>query len=191
MAMQGFHEGDDDDVLLWSEEGQPEETSGGGLCVPQDRLDDLNFFPDFQDDFISVANLLSSPEQSEVLDHDGDEDSRESFTASSGEGRKRAAWMDGWDCETAAANRAVKRARAKRDEEEKKNKKCSHCDAEETPQWRRGPMGPNTLCNACGVRYKSGRLVPEYRPFASPTFDSSKHSNFHRRIVHKVQHHHH
>ncbi|VFQ80710.1 unnamed protein product [Cuscuta campestris] len=189
MAVQGFH-GEDDGVLLWSEEGRPEETSGGGLCVPQDRLDDLNFFPDFQDDFISVANLLSSPEQSEVLDHDGgDEDSRESFTASSGgEGRKRAAWMDGWD-----SNRAIKRAgRTKLDEEEKKKKKkCSHCDAEETPQWRRGPMGPNTLCNACGVRYKSGRLVPEYRPFASPTLDSSKHSNFHRRIVHRVQHHHH
>ncbi|KAJ0007528.1 hypothetical protein Pint_29641 [Pistacia integerrima] len=43
-------------------------------------------------------------------------------------------------------------------------RKCLHCGAEKTPQWRTGPMGPKTLCNACGVRYKSGRLVPEYRP---------------------------
>lgn len=44
-------------------------------------------------------------------------------------------------------------------------------------------MGPKTLCNACGVRYKSGRLVPEYRPAASPTFVSAKHSNSHRKVV--------
>jgi hypothetical protein len=44
-------------------------------------------------------------------------------------------------------------------------------------------MGPKTLCNACGVRYKSGRLVPEYRPAASPTFVVSKHSNSHRKVL--------
>lgn len=44
-------------------------------------------------------------------------------------------------------------------------------------------MGPKTLCNACGVRYKSGRLVPEYRPAASPTFVSAKHSNSHRKVL--------
>ncbi|KAJ6700810.1 GATA TRANSCRIPTION FACTOR [Salix koriyanagi] len=43
--------------------------------------------------------------------------------------------------------------------------------------------GPKTLCNACGVRYKSGRLVPEYRPAASPTFVSAKHSNSHRKVL--------
>ncbi|CAA6660983.1 unnamed protein product [Spirodela intermedia] len=51
------------------------------------------------------------------------------------------------------------------------------------PQWRAGPMGPKTLCNACGVRYKSGRLVPEYRPAASPTFSLSEHSNSHRKVL--------
>ncbi|KAK4401186.1 GATA transcription factor 12 [Sesamum angolense] len=44
-------------------------------------------------------------------------------------------------------------------------------------------MGPKTLCNACGVRYKSGRLVPEYRPAASPTFVLTKHSNSHRKVL--------
>lgn len=62
-------------------------------------------------------------------------------------------------------------------------RKCLHCGAEKTPQWRTGPMGPKTLCNACGVRFKSGRLVPEYRPAASPTFMSTKHSNSHRKVL--------
>jgi len=25
-----------------------------------------------------------------------------------------------------------------------------------TPQWRAGPSGPKTLCNACGVKHKKG-----------------------------------
>ncbi|XP_006644696.1 GATA transcription factor 12 [Oryza brachyantha] len=62
-------------------------------------------------------------------------------------------------------------------------RRCVHCDTDKTPQWRTGPMGPKTLCNACGVRYKSGRLVPEYRPAASPTFVVSKHSNSHRKVM--------
>ncbi|XP_052730157.1 GATA transcription factor 1 isoform X1 [Vigna angularis] len=62
-------------------------------------------------------------------------------------------------------------------------RQCQHCGAEKTPQWRAGPLGPKTLCNACGVRFKSGRLVPEYRPASSPTFRSDLHSNSHRKIV--------
>ncbi|KAA3489543.1 GATA transcription factor 11-like [Gossypium australe] len=61
--------------------------------------------------------------------------------------------------------------------------KCTHCEVTETPQWREGPMGPKTLCNACGVRYRSGRLFPEYRPAASPTFVASMHSNSHKKVV--------
>ncbi|KAI5823292.1 hypothetical protein K523DRAFT_255429 [Schizophyllum commune Tattone D] len=30
---------------------------------------------------------------------------------------------------------------------------CLCCDATTTPEWRRGPMGPRTLCNACGLVY--------------------------------------
>ncbi|KAF9609733.1 hypothetical protein IFM89_018181 [Coptis chinensis] len=60
---------------------------------------------------------------------------------------------------------------------------CTHCGVESTPQWRIGPLGPRTLCNACGVRYKSGRLLPEYRPMNSPSFDSHIHSNSHKKIV--------
>ncbi|CAJ2654440.1 unnamed protein product [Trifolium pratense] len=61
--------------------------------------------------------------------------------------------------------------------------KCMHCEVTETPQWREGPKGPRTLCNACGVRYRSGRLFPEYRPAASPTFEASLHSNSHKKVL--------
>ncbi|CAI8604108.1 unnamed protein product [Vicia faba] len=62
-------------------------------------------------------------------------------------------------------------------------RKCMHCEITKTPQWRAGPLGPKTLCNACGVRYKSGRLFPEYRPAASPTFCPSLHSNSHKKVL--------
>ncbi|KAF3618175.1 putative phosphatidylinositol 3-kinase, root isoform-like [Capsicum annuum] len=62
-------------------------------------------------------------------------------------------------------------------------RKCLHCEITRTPQWRAGPMGPKSLCNACGVRYKKGRLYPEYRPAASPTFVPSLHSNSHKKVM--------
>ncbi|XP_076938893.1 GATA transcription factor 8-like [Bidens hawaiensis] len=62
-------------------------------------------------------------------------------------------------------------------------RKCLHCEITKTPQWRAGPLGPKTLCNACGVRYKSRRLFPEYRPAASPTFVPTIHSNSHKKVV--------
>ncbi|KAM1499788.1 hypothetical protein ACFX14_022421 [Malus domestica] len=57
-------------------------------------------------------------------------------------------------------------------------RKCQHCGTETTPQWRPGPHGNKTLCDACEVRYrKSGKLVPEYCPASSPTFSRELHSN--------------
>ncbi|XP_062209857.1 GATA transcription factor 1-like [Phragmites australis] len=67
-------------------------------------------------------------------------------------------------------------------------RRCTHCASEETPQWRQGPDGPSTLCNACGVRFKSGRLFPEYRPINSPTFSLLLHSNSHRRVLEMRRH---
>jgi hypothetical protein len=58
--------------------------------------------------------------------------------------------------------------------------RCRHCGTEETPQWRQGPDGPCTLCNACGVRYRAGRLVPDYRLLNSPSFSPELHSNIRR-----------
>ncbi|KAL6583244.1 hypothetical protein OROMI_005322 [Orobanche minor] len=62
-------------------------------------------------------------------------------------------------------------------------RRCAHCGITKTPQWRAGPLGPKTLCNACGVRHKSGRLLPEYRPACSPTFSTELHSNNHRKVL--------
>ncbi|KAI5061461.1 hypothetical protein GOP47_0023966 [Adiantum capillus-veneris] len=61
-------------------------------------------------------------------------------------------------------------------------RKCLHCATQKTPQWRAGLMGPKTLCNACGVWYKSESLCNEYRPATSPTFVESVHSNSHRKV---------
>ncbi|KAM0827857.1 hypothetical protein ACQ4PT_067915 [Festuca glaucescens] len=62
-------------------------------------------------------------------------------------------------------------------------RRCSHCGTMETPQWREGQDGPSTLCNACGVRYRNGGLVPEYRPLSSPTFSPELHSNKRRCVI--------
>lgn len=32
---------------------------------------------------------------------------------------------------------------------------CELCSSKETPCWRRGPNGPGTLCNACGIKWKN------------------------------------
>ncbi|KAI3454097.1 hypothetical protein Pfo_010760 [Paulownia fortunei] len=92
------------------------------------------------------------------------------------------------DSDIATAKQAAKPALQKKKEGPESSaggdgRKCLHCATDKTPQWRTGPMGPKTLCNACGVRYKSGRLVPEYRPAASPTFVLTKHSNSHRKVL--------
>jgi len=39
-------------------------------------------------------------------------------------------------------------------------KVCANCRTTKTPLWRNGPLGPKTLCNACGVRFKLGKLPP-------------------------------
>ncbi|XP_051138593.1 GATA transcription factor 7-like [Andrographis paniculata] len=73
--------------------------------------------------------------------------------------------------------------RQKRSTEAETGRRCTHCQVQKTPQWRTGPLGPKTLCNACGVRFKSGRLFPEYRPACSPTFSLEVHSNSHRKVL--------
>nr|GMC53819.1 GATA transcription factor 9-like [Ipomoea batatas] len=62
------------------------------------------------------------------------------------------------NCSTANAipRAATKTAPYKRRENsETPGRKCLHCASEKTPQWRTGPLGPKTLCNACGVRQAS------------------------------------
>ncbi|KAJ8769207.1 hypothetical protein K2173_000982 [Erythroxylum novogranatense] len=97
----------------------------------------------------------------------------------------------GFGCKKRRSKRALKQQKLqrKRNNEEvlQTQRRCSHCQTQNTPLWRMGPMGPRTLCNACGVRYNTGRLLPEYRPAASPTFNKLKHSNFHKKIIRRRQ----
>ncbi|TVU02651.1 hypothetical protein EJB05_51840, partial [Eragrostis curvula] len=72
---------------------------------------------------------------------------------------------------------------APRQRNRQRQRACTHCSNTETPQWRAGPRGPGTLCNACGIRFKNGKLFEEYRPSTSPSFESDKHSNRHRKVV--------
>ncbi|KAL1406417.1 hypothetical protein Q8F55_008116 [Vanrija albida] len=44
-----------------------------------------------------------------------------------------------------------KRARASNGDKDRPATYCRGCGATETPEWRRGPLGPRTLCNACGL----------------------------------------
>ncbi|KZT29738.1 hypothetical protein NEOLEDRAFT_1238515 [Neolentinus lepideus HHB14362 ss-1] len=52
--------------------------------------------------------------------------------------------------------------------------KCHSCNIRETPEWRRGPDGARTLCNACGLHYaklmrKRDKALAEGHP--SPIVD--------------------
>merc|ERR1712137_28870 len=38
---------------------------------------------------------------------------------------------------------------------------CHSCATSETPEWRRGPNGPRTLCNACGLKWAKKRRTDE------------------------------
>ncbi|PIA42785.1 hypothetical protein AQUCO_02000318v1 [Aquilegia coerulea] len=87
------------------------------------------------------------------------------------------------DISSNSGKKATKVYKKKEISEHGDGRRCLHCATDKTPQWRTGPLGPKTLCNACGVRYKSGRLVPEYRPASSPTFVLAKHSNSHRKVM--------
>lgn len=40
------------------------------------------------------------------------------------------------------------------------NLQCHHCQSNMTPEWRRGPEGDRTLCNACGLFYS--KLIKRY-----------------------------
>ncbi|XP_051141147.1 GATA transcription factor 2-like [Andrographis paniculata] len=154
------------------------------LCIPWDNLDDLEFYPNF------TNNLIYLSSEQALFDYD---DGVEKPVEENAPVAKEE--------DHPAAELKTKKPRSKGVARKKRSinnvaknsaggfvqkRRCKHCDSEETPQWRAGPMGPKTLCNACGVRYKSGRLLPEYRPAASPSFDASKHSNYHRKVISKV-----
>ncbi|KAL6204013.1 hypothetical protein ACLB2K_021283 [Fragaria x ananassa] len=48
---------------------------------------------------------------------------------------------------------------------EDRNRTCSNfnCRAAATPMWRTGPLGPKSLCNACGIKYRKLKLKEKQR----------------------------
>ncbi|CAO3584285.1 unnamed protein product [Absidia cylindrospora] len=50
-------------------------------------------------------------------------------------------------------------SRGKESSNPAKNRRCFYCGVTETPMWRRGPDGGGTLCNACGVKWKNGKIL--------------------------------
>ncbi|KAK8476558.1 hypothetical protein V6N13_021002 [Hibiscus sabdariffa] len=164
------------------------------LCLPSDDVAELEWLSQFVDDSFS-----DFPSNSLAGTFNPRNDHHSSFSSKAWSTRSRAPTTT-----TSKTKREVQ-SQASLAAAEGGVRRCTHCASEKTPQWRTGPLGPKTLCNACGVRYKSGRLVPEYRPAASPTFMLTQHSNSHRKVLelrrqkelsrqqqeHEIHHHHH
>ncbi|KAH7335465.1 hypothetical protein B0J17DRAFT_719992 [Rhizoctonia solani] len=67
----------------------------------------------------------------------------------------------------------------KKKRERKGATQCASCHATSTPEWRRGPLGPRTLCNACGLVYaklmkKRAKEEEKLSPGGSPRRARSK-----------------
>ncbi|KAK9688088.1 white collar 2 type of transcription factor [Basidiobolus ranarum] len=48
---------------------------------------------------------------------------------------------------------------------------CTECGTTDSPEWRKGPLGVKTLCNACGLRWskKSRRESKNQRANSNST----------------------
>uniref|UniRef100_A0A1D1YLQ8 GATA transcription factor 16 n=1 Tax=Anthurium amnicola TaxID=1678845 RepID=A0A1D1YLQ8_9ARAE len=62
---------------------------------------------------------------------------------------------------------------------------CLDCGTSRTPLWRKGPAGPKSLCNACGIRYRKlkagGGSPPSATASASPAASSRRRRRRRRR----------
>ncbi|KAK1312494.1 GATA transcription factor 9 [Acorus calamus] len=170
----------------------------GELCVPFEELAELEWLSNFVEESFSTEDLqklhlisgITSSSGTAASPHPPPPISPTEIPSVPGKSRTKrsrssAAAHSSWSSSSRLSTTKTSAASSpkKREAASTEGRKCRHCLTEKTPQWRTGPMGPKTLCNACGVRYKSGRLVPEYRPAASPTFVLSKHSNSHRKVL--------
>ncbi|XP_010269118.1 PREDICTED: GATA transcription factor 7-like [Nelumbo nucifera] len=168
------------------------------LCVPGDPLDELEWFPSFTDDSISLNGFLPVPEPKNIfpttpeqkIEENNRFSSRDDVgllrnTIPSKKARSKRVCRRVWAQNVLPFSVPESRvpAKCKHEKYYATRRNCTHCRTEKTPQWRMGPKGPKTLCNACGVRYKSGRLLPEYRPAASPSFNNMMYSNSHKKIM--------
>jgi len=49
-------------------------------------------------------------------------------------------------------NYSLKKRKRPEPKKDKLPRSCSNCGTTSTPEWRKGPEGPRTLCNACGLK---------------------------------------
>ncbi|OBZ90229.1 GATA zinc finger domain-containing protein 10 [Choanephora cucurbitarum] len=54
--------------------------------------------------------------------------------------------------------------------------RCHSCNISETPEWRRGPDGARTLCNACGLHYAKLARKQQESQSTNTTLSSNKRS---------------
>ncbi|KAB1222757.1 GATA transcription factor 4 [Morella rubra] len=173
------------------------------LCVPQDSLDDIDLYPDFTNDIILESDLCLSQENPEKFLSFGELVKPTNMPVTLNKDAERTKLGEGFQLVNGSSatnftygKKSMTKTPSDKARSCKENRevnrictgnigirRCTHCQSEKTPQWREGPLGPGTLCNACGVRYRSGRLLPEYRPAASPTFNGNEHSNFHKHVL--------
>ncbi|KAL7752636.1 hypothetical protein RI367_001638 [Sorochytrium milnesiophthora] len=55
------------------------------------------------------------------------------------------------------ASAGAKRPRKRRSKPEPEEHVCMDCGTTQSPEWRKGPTGAKTLCNACGLRFAKRR----------------------------------
>ncbi|XWS45873.1 hypothetical protein CRYUN_Cryun14cG0016600 [Craigia yunnanensis] len=157
------------------------------LCLPSDDVAELEWLSQFvEDSFTDFPSNSLAGTLNPRYDH-------LSFSSKTRSKRSKAPTTSNtttWTTMSEEAATLTGKSKAKKEIQRQASpladggvRRCTHCASEKTPQWRTGPLGSKTLCNACGVRYKSGRLVPEYRPASSPTFVLTQHSNSHRKVI--------
>lgn len=58
---------------------------------------------------------------------------------------------------------------AKQKDEHTQGSICKSCGVTTTPEWRKGPTGPRTLCNACGLLY--AKLCKKWKHFSASNYE--------------------
>ncbi|KAF9988476.1 hypothetical protein BGZ75_009327 [Mortierella antarctica] len=56
--------------------------------------------------------------------------------------------------------------------------RCAYCSVASTPRWRRGPDGPSSLCNKCGILWKRGKILQDVSS-AGSTYESESSATEH------------
>ncbi|KAJ8773438.1 hypothetical protein K2173_004268 [Erythroxylum novogranatense] len=159
------------------------------LCVPYDDLAELEWLSNFVDDSFSTDQTLQSnhhilsptPEDSSSETHPCNQifHSETPLPAKARSKRSRVAPGD-WSTRLLHLSPIAKTSSGKQENPNSEMhsgsdtpvRKCLHCAAEKTPQWRTGPMGPKTLCNAF-LELRRQREMQDRFPSETSHFDVS------------------